>query len=874
MAKKRREKKPYKMKFTTKLLLVIIAVAALIVLSYQGYLTLRYRLHNGHLAILEEYKHSSEKGFAFHVPDGAPPADIPDYTLAAESNELRLYVDESTGNAAIYDKRSSSIIYSVHPDMPGDPVASDLNKSLLQSQLTLSYFTPMRIPGNFNSYDHAVSLGQFRIESISDGFRVIYTIGDISSPTGIVPVYITPERLLSILAPLEGTRAYNRNLMRYVESTVAPGHMELIAAARTGTATLREMNEVFESLGYTAEDFASDMAGSGIEEAVPLHFTVPVEFRLDRDSLIVNVNADDIREYAGGRIDEIQLMRGFGAGSINEEGYLVVPNGSGSLIYFNNKKTYADEYMQFIYGQDPMLREYATLGNTEDARFPFFGIEAGSRTILAMIESGESQAYLTAGISEMFNSYNYIYPGFILRGSLSLAMFGMTGNEATLPVVERDMPKIDLTIRYMILENSGYSGMAARARELLIENGSLNAELLPQNDIPFYMDLVGSVMGQKFLAGIRYMGQIPMTTFSGAGEIVDYFNKNDVTRQVINYQGWFNRGYYHDVSDKIRPVRQLGNVRELEQLARHVEGKDGKLYSDTTMLTVPWSSRRYRWDLESTRYYGGGMVGGFGLVNPVTLFNTFSLGYLEVMYNALSPRFLTRYMDDYIKAFSKYDVTGTSLRDMGDFLASDRRRTGVIHREDAKDIIMYNMEKLQNQGQPLMITGGNIYALRFADDIINMSLNHNSFYIVDEEIPFYQMILHGRINYAGFPINLSSNFNMDEIILRLVEYGASPHFAFTHVSANEMKYTGANWMYSTDYHNWRSTAADIYHEVNGALSIVSGAEIASHEILPDGLRIITYSNGVKIIINRSRQALVYDGITIPATGFTVKEAAS
>ena len=846
-----------------------MTVVLLITGVYQGYLTLRYRIHNGHLEVLADHV-PPEDGRAFSVLDDAA-ADVPGMKLAAESVQLRLYVDTETGNIAVYDKRSGNIVYAVHPDVENDPLASDLNKSLLKSQISLSYFTSERVPGRFNSFDHAVAMGQFRLETIDNGVRVVYTIGDISSPTGIVPIYITPERLLQFLAPLEGTRAYNRNFLRYVESETVPGHLELVPAARTGRATLREMNEVFESIGYTAEDFAADMEGAGVEDAVPLHFVIPLDFKLDRDSLLVSLNTSGIREYAGGRIDDIQMMRGFGAGGTDEDGYLVVPNGSGSLIYFNNQKTYADEYMQFIYGQDPMLREYATLGNVEDVRIPFFGIQSENHTILSRVESGDAQAYLTAGISGKFNSYNYIYTGYVLRGSLSLAMFGMTGNESTLPVVERDMPEINLTVRYTLLEEEGYSGMAERARELLIEEGSLSAELLPQDDIPFYMDLVGSVMGQKFFAGIRYMGQIPMTTYAQAAVIIDDLKSSGINRQVVNYQGWYNRGYYHDVADRIRPVRQLGRAGDLESLARALEADNGKLYSDTNLLTSPWSSRRYRYELESTRYYGGGMVGGFGLINPITLYSTFSLGYLEVMYNAVSPRFLSRYTDDYINAFSKYELTGTSLRDMGNFLASDRRRTGVIHREQAKYVTVHNMEKLYDEGKPLMITGGNMYALRYTSDLINMPLTHNALFVVDEEIPFYQMIIHGRVDYAGMPINLSADFDKDDLIIRLIEFGASPHFTFTYESANEMKYTGANWMYSTRYENWSATAAEIYHAVNDALGPVSGAEIVSHEIIPGGLRVITYSNGVQLIINRSQQEQTLDGLTIPAVGYEVKK---
>jgi hypothetical protein len=146
--------------------------------------------------------------------------------------------------------------------------------------------------------------------------------------------------------------------------------------------------------------------------------------------------------------------------------------------------------------------------------------------------------------------------------------------------------------------------------------------------------------------------------------------------------------------------------------------------------------------------------------------------------------------------------------------------------------------------------------------------------VVDEEIPFYQMIIHGRVNYAGMPINLSDAFDEDQIVLRLVEYGAAPHFTFTYRSASEMKYTGLNLKFGTRYQNWNEMAIRIYHTVNEALSPVSGMEMQQHEILSDGLRRVTYSNGIQIIINRSGQEQTLDGDTIAPGSFVVKEVAA
>jgi hypothetical protein len=891
-----------------KIILLALAAVVLAVLSYQGYLTVRYRLYSGHKDVLSGPA-ASEPGAEF-LPLSGVTANVQGMLPAADNGTLRLYVEEGTGNIALYDSRSGDVTYAVPPNVEKG-LDSGINRSRLKSQLFLECFTPEQATRFVYGYDDAILYGQVELRSIEYGVRVIYTLGRTLPETGIVPVYITKERLEAVLAPLlergeAGERDYLGTELSYEPSKNAPGHYELLSTQR-GSARLEDLNVLFEGLGYTLNDFYSDWDASGMERDVRPHVVVPVDFKLQDDGLVVSVDTANIVEE-GWRIGKIELMRGFGVGNrydectgcekcdslsdaecyvmVRENGYIVVPNGSGSLIYFNNGSE--DEYMQYIYGKDPLVDDYAVLGITEKARLPYFGIlregDGGSKSILARVESGDALAYISAGTegrslgeSGWFTSpYNYAFSGFVLRESIKLSMSGSTGNEdKEITIVERDLPNVRLAVRYTPLteDYGGYSGMARKAREQLTAEGLLS-QTVSAEDIPFYMDIIGSVKGQKFFAGISYMGQIPMTRYNEAAVIVDAMAQEGVTRQVVNYQGWFNRGYYHDVADKIKPVGALGRVKELEELASELEASDGKLYSDTSLQSVPWSSRRYRYTLESSRFYGGGMVAGFGLVNPITLYNTFSMGYLEVMYNILSPRFLTRYTERYIKAFDRYDLSGTSLRDMGDILASDRKRTDFINREESKEIVLHNLELLAANNKHLMASGGNMYALAHLDDLIGVPLSHNATGIVDAEIPFYAMVIHGSVEYAGEPINLSSPSDEREVVLRLLEHGAAPRFTFTHQRATDMKYTGLNFMYSTYYGNWVEKAADIYHTVNAVLGPLSGVAIERHEILENGLRCVTYENGTQIIINYSDRNLTFGGENVPAMGFLVKEGAA
>jgi len=143
------------------------------------------------------------------------------------------------------------------------------------------------------------------------------------------------------------------------------------------------------------------------------------------------------------------------------------------------------------------------------------------------------------------------------------------------------------------------------------------------------------------------------------------------------------------------------------------------------------------------------------------------------------------------------------------------------------------------------------------------------YFIVDETIPLYQMITHGCVDYAGKPINTLTSENIRQDLLKLVEYGASTRYMFTWEDATEMKYTGLNKYYATTFASWADEAVENYQFVNGALSLVSGAQMTAHESLSDTLKKISYSNGVVIYVNYDPQEAQADGYTIPAEDYLV-----
>ncbi len=856
------------MKKAKRIRLIVIIAIILGLAGYAAYLGFNFFLYDGYKKYLPA-KEPFEVGREFkEQKDSAPKID--NMVLVAENDILKLYTNTTTTEVAVYDKRSGEITYSNPLDRSKDSIANGRNKIGLNSQFMLTYYDSSMTAVNMYNYDYSVERGQFKAESIENGIRYTYLCGNLDSPTGLVPPFITEARLQEKILSKLSEKEVKKLRSSYVDSKTVSGFLELTAGAQASKIGLKKLITMVEKAGYTQADFDEDAAaaaGGTLPERTT--FTIPLEYRLIGDKLIVNVPADQITETGSGRLSNIDLLSFFGAGSSEEEGYMFVPNGSGSLIYFNNgKKT--ERYNQYIYGMDETAQSFSAVEDTETARMPVYGLKHAKSAVFAEITSGDTLANILAEVAGSTNSYNYVYPSFELRGSLKVSIFGVEGNSADLPTLEKDIYDVNLTVAYSFLEekNASYSGMANYYRDELITRGEL-AEKESEEALPFYLDIVGGVQLEQSVLGAPYLSVYPMTTFEEAGMIVDEFFGNQITNLRVNYLGWFNGGYYHDVPKKVKVEKKLGGKKELAALNKKLKEAGAKLFGDVAIQRASFESDHFNYKIESAMRYAGYPV-FYGRVNPARLRKTDSLGYPESMYNILSPKYLPRYVGKFLDGFDKVKLSGVSLRDLGDVLSSDKRRTNIINREEAKQLVNSQLERLKGKIDHLMVNGGNAYSWAYTTDLINTPASHNPFYLVDEEIPFYQMVIHGSIDYTSGAINLSDSYHKQNIILRLIEFGEAPHFTLSYEESSDIKYSALNTMYSTQYKTWLADAVEIYQKTNEVLKHVVNSKILDSQLIENGVRKITYDNGVIIYINSNDKEVNTGSISIPAMSYVVE----
>lgn len=775
-----------------------------------------------------------------------------------ENEYLQLFVDQETASIAVVNKSNDEIWYSNPPDREDDPIASGVNSDILSSQMQLSFFNNFGQRSNMNSHSDSVVHQQMNIQPIENGVKVQYQFGKVESSAADLPLMLSPERFEDLSSKLDGDG--QRALTIGYRENSDTGNYERNDGALTGMQLERAF-QAFEDAGYTEEDLEQDMAelGFSMERDDERVFIATIEYHLEEDTMLVKVPVEEIYFDPEFPVERISFLRFFGAAGTDEEGSIFVPDGSGALIHFNNGKTKYPSYQQSVYGQDISLLQEDDVRTNETVKLPVFGLIKEDGALLGIIEEGAAAATISADVSGRLNSYNFAYPSFdvVTKDDVSLQA---EDQERSLPRFQEEKMKSDFAVRYVFLEEeeANYSAMARYYQNYLVENDLLrnNETSDTTDDIPFYLQLIGSINKQQHFAGVPYQALHSLTTFEQAEEILDQMAAEDIENIKLNYIGWFNRGVDHRVPNKIRVDRTIGGKSGFEDFIEYADENGIKVFPETAMLQVHNSSG-FKPRSEASRK----------LTNLPTAVHPIDRALnirdeSEDPHYSLSPSLVEEYTADFLAEFSKFNTTGVTLRDLADILNSDFRRNQQIDRTESQTISENALEMMQNEGLEIIANGGNLYALRYLTDVMDVPLGNSGYKIQDEAIPFYQMVLRGYVDYASTPFNMSTYLDDQDYILNALEYGSNINFQWIYESNDIVKDTKFDDLYAVNYERWFDQATEIYHEVNETLKQVKDVPIRSHEVLGDDVYRTVYDNGIYVIVNYGLETANIDGYTI------------
>ena len=169
----------------------------------------------------------------------------------------------------------------------------------------------------------------------------------------------------------------------------------------------------------------------------------------------------------------------------------------------------------------------------------------------------------------------------------------------------------------------------------------------------------------------------------------------------------------------------------------------------------------------------------------------------------------------------------------------------------------------------VMINMGNDYAIPYVDMVTNMDLKGSGYTVLDAEVPFYQIAVHGYIDYTGAPINICGDDQGE--LLRCVEYGAGLNFTLMSESSFVLQKTLYPEYYGCEYASWRDRMIEICQRYNNELGHTFNQEMKDHEVLTDYVRCTTYADGTKVYVNYSfaDEYVAEDGTVVPVREYVV-----
>lgn len=900
--------------------------------------------------------------------------EIAPMTLYAVVNGVAFYLDSITGEMVALtlsdpeltkeDIDASGEIpeytayYSTNPFGAGSSTSaqgatsSDSVKEKLYAQLIIQFSTNNQ-DSEMNSFTDGAANNQISVSNIRGGVRVEYSIGR-EQVTYLAPRLIRADKFEALVAQVEKNSDIERDAKtlaafyiyydindptkaqktkdQYLEEYPVLEKFPIYACEkRIATKELLRIENIIKLYtDYSLEQMEADHAETEYEstEENPPLFKLALEYKADEEGgITIRLNAGNVR-FASDiySLSNIVLLPYGGAGNINNEGYIFTPDGSGSLIAFDdvvsagnftttnplygidyvyhtitgaNKETFrlpvygvvewasngtreeevvvTDPEGNIVYQTDPETGDYIL--DEEGNQIPVTEMQTVEDFLkigyLAVIEEGDSLAKIAVANGGSQHSYVSVYTTFNPRPNDTYSLQGGITNDAnaTWTVSSKRKYNGDYKIRlFMLDEEVTYAEMARTYRDYLVEKGVLAALEKEENaDIPLYLETLGAMESYDTILGVPVNKMVALSSFEDDIALLEELSGEEIGIDNINLKlnGWMNGGVFTTATNKVDIEKVLGDEEGFQKLVEYTKSNGMTLFPDFEMTLVHM--------LDIMDGFSEKKDNAKTIDDRTAIMKEYDPAWQCFIGSGSGILSSAKMQEFYEKAYAdyeKFNVGSISVCSMGNILCSDFNEDQPLTREDSKVLVKRLLAKIKEQNGKVLISGGNAYALEYATDIIDIPLDSSGYRHSCATVPFMGMVLHGYKEYAGPALNLAGDYQYT--LLKSIENGASPYFVVASNNTAILKdysYSILSQYYSVRYVIWRDSIIEAYSMLNSALKSVKYETIENHELLDYDNKVakVTYSNGEVFYLNYlTKEYTVTDGnnsYDIPANGF-------
>lgn len=798
-------------------------------------------------------------------------------TIVMENDAIKFEMDPATTQFAVTVKETGKVWRSNPEDGANDPIAQASEKGRLQSTLSIVWSTKNGVDAEYNNYDYGIKNGLYDIEAGENYVKVKYSIGDVDREYYIPPV-TTEEKLEYWFSQMESNDAtlikeyykkYDINKLSKKDNKdellaqypILADEVIYVLRDKTNNSLKQKFEGMFEAAGYTAEDYEEDKELNSAEKTTdkPV-FNVSVVYRLDGDDLLVEVPMSELEYQDDKPIYSLTVLPYFGAGTTEDEGFLLVPEGGGALINFNNGKTTQNSYYANVYGWDMCIDRSAVVHETR-TYFNTFGVSETDNSFLCILEEGAPYAAIQADISGRYNTYNYVNAVYSIAQREQYDVSSLANG--TMYMYLEQLPDEVLTQRYRFIDSGSYVDMANVYRGYMQDKYGADMAMRDETETPVALEIVGAVDKVKQVLGVPVSRPLKLTTYEEAEAIATELYGEGLSNMRVKLTGWMNGGVQQKMLSRVRTISSLGSKSDLKDMVKDVEALGAEVYLDGVTHYAQDSN----------------LLNGFSVLSDAArfiskekaeLYSYSSITYAQRdsqdPYYLLHADKILEMTDNLVKGAEKFGAN-ISLNDTGYVLSSDFYRKKTVSRQQAMEMQSQQLKEISDSGMGIMTRMGNDYAIMYTDIVTGMDLNGSEYSIVDTFIPFYQLALHGYVDYTGDALNLAGE--TQEELLRSAEYGAGLYFTVMNESPFALQKTLYTEYFGAEYSAWHDRIVSIYSRYNEELGHTFNQRMTDHISFSNELKCTVYEDGTRVYVNYSYNDAEADGHRVPARDYLV-----
>ena len=594
------------------------------------------------------------------------------------------------------------------------------------------------------------------------------------------------------------------------------------------------------------------------------NFSIPVCYELKEDYLDVKVIVDDIEENSDARITQLTLLPFLGCGGLRDNGYALIPDGSGSLMEFNRVCKNMTQYTGYIYNRDRTASADNTsyVDHTETISLPVYGMSKNGAGYLAVITEGAGTSAIKCNVSKLFNSYNSVCAHMILRDTQTRKnATGTTG--AGVYYSENHCGNLSLRVYPLDAENSSYVGMAKRYRKYLVDEVGLKQ----LDESASYVNALNlnvfcAVKAPMHFLGIPYVGVRKLTSFSDVKDMIDEIKGAGIDKITFTLSGWTSGGLQSSIDMDFNPESKVGGLKGAKDLIAYSQEKNVNILFDNDIQTFYSASSKVK-KFKNTAYALSS--------TPVTVYpfskslNRSVVG--DSFYHLIHPNYMIQFADTFVSNAMKKGVKNFSFFNAGTDPYAAYNSDSMLTRDKSSDLMQQLFTKVAEATDGIVSTKvGNSFTLGSVNNIVEAPVYSSNLIMAQVSVPFYQIVLRGYVNMASTALNLSSE--VSELELKCAESGLSLYYEIMDSDSTMFQDTSFSDYYACCYSDYFDIMTTTYARMKAVYDAVGASSITDHKI-NGSVRITTFSNGAKVYVNYGKTDANVDGVKIAARSYTV-----